>query len=81
MDAASGGQPARGNGGTPPAYGVMIGELKEALPDRIVMADRAFFLRDGMKCSYPPGTPLQVVYTEQDGRREVESITPTRRDG
>jgi hypothetical protein len=76
MDAASGSKPARGSNGTPLAHGVMLGPLKEVRPDRIVVADRTFFLREGTKCSYPPGTPLQVIYIEHgDGRREAESIT------
>lgn len=80
MDAASGSQPARDKDGTPLAHGVTFGPLTEAHPDRIVVADHTFFLRQGMKCDYPPGTPLQVVYTEQGGRREAESIKPTTRE-
>lgn len=59
---------------------LMFGPLREKYPDRIIVGDRTFFLKDGMKCNYPPGTPLQVVYTEQNGRCEAESITPTSRD-
>ena len=46
----------------------------------IILGDRTFFLRDGLRdgatCNYLPGTPLEVAYTEPDGRRDVDSITP-----
>ena len=69
MNAASGSQPARG---------VMVGALKEVHPDRIVIGESILFLRSGMRCSHPPGTRLQVIYTEQNGRREVDEISPMR---
>lgn len=81
MDAASGSQPARDNASTPDAHGVTVGPLMAAHPDRIVLANRTFFLPDGLKCDFPPGTPLQVIYTERDGRREAQRITPTAREG
>ncbi|MGH9893372.1 MAG: hypothetical protein ACREA0_15565 [bacterium] len=56
--------------------GVIIGPLKESHPDRIVIADGTLFLRDGARCNYALGTPLEVVYTEQGGRRDVDKITP-----
>ena len=62
--------------GNAPAHGVMVAPLKEAYAGRIVVGDRTFFLRDGATCSYPAGTQLEVVYTELDGRRDVERITP-----
>jgi hypothetical protein len=36
----------------------------------------SFLLTDGMPCSYLPGTYVQVVYTEQDGWREVKHLAP-----
>ena len=69
MDAASGSQPARG---------VMEGRLKEAHPDRIVIGETVLFLRGGLRCTHPPGTRLNVTYTVQDGRREVEEISAVR---
>ena len=79
MDAASGGMSARGGDESPSfARGVVVGPLTEAHPDRIVLGDRIVFLRDGMTCTYPPGTPLEVVYTEQDGRSCADKITPLR---
>jgi len=62
--------------GRVPARGIMVAPLKEAHPDRIVLGDRTFFLRDGATCNYLPGTPLEAAYTELDGRRDVDSITP-----
>ena len=56
--------------GRPIARGVVVAPWREAHPDRIVLADLTFFLRDGTK---PPGTPLQVVY-EQNGRSYVKSV-------
>ena len=35
------------------------------------------FLGDGMVCSYSLETPLEVEYTEQNGRRRADKITPT----
>jgi hypothetical protein len=67
MNAASGSQPARG---------VVVGRLTASHPDRIVMGNAILYLRDGAACDFPVGTLLQVVYTEQDGRRHVESVTP-----
>jgi hypothetical protein len=69
MNTASGGQPARG---------VIVAPLTEAHPDRIVVGGRVLFLRDGMICPYSLGTPLEVVFTEQDGRSHADRITPMR---
>jgi hypothetical protein len=69
MDAASGSQPARG---------VIVAPLLESLPDRIVVGSRTLFLRDGKRWTYPVGTPVEVIYTEIDGRRHVDNITPVR---
>ena len=65
--------------GSVPARGIIVAPLK-AHPDRIILGDRTFFLRDGLRdgatCNYLPGTPLEVAYTEPDGRRDVDRITP-----
>jgi hypothetical protein len=34
------------------------------------------FLPPGERCHYKIGTTLRVVYVEQDGRSDAESITP-----
>jgi len=69
MDAASGGQPVRG---------VIVAPLIESHPDRIVVGSCTLFLPDGKRCAYVVGTPLEVAYTEVDGRRDVDSITPVK---
>ena len=58
--------------------GVIVGPLKEVHPDRITVGDSTFFLRDGVACRHTSGTRVQVVYTEQDGRRDVDLIAPIR---
>ena len=68
MDGASGDTPARG---------VLFALLVESHPDRIVVGDCTLFLDDEIACSYSPGTPLEVEYTEQNGRRRADKITPT----
>jgi hypothetical protein len=35
---------------------------------------QTFFLRDGQLCHAKIGQAVQVVFTEQDGRREVTKI-------
>jgi hypothetical protein len=67
MDGANGDMPPRG---------VLYAPLIETHPDRIVVGDCTLFLGDGMACSYPLGTPLDVEYVEQNGRRRAEKITP-----
>lgn len=42
----------------------------------IVVGDLMFFLRAGEACHYNIGTTPHVVYIEQGGRNDVESITP-----
>src|SRR5216684_3201032 len=66
MNAASCSQPARG---------VIVAPLIEFHPDRIVVGSCTLLLRDGKRCTYAVGTPLEVAYTEVDGRRDVDSIT------
>lgn len=79
MDAASGGQPARGESLVRPVVsGVIYAPLKESHSDRIVVGDRVLFLRDGVTCAYVSGAPLEVTFTEQDGRSLADKITPVR---
>ena len=69
MDAASSGRPARG---------ITYGRLVESNTDRIVVGGGGgalFYLPEGMTCTYPVGTRLKVVYSERDGRKNVENIT------
>jgi hypothetical protein len=67
MDAASGGQPARG---------VVVGRLTEVHSDRIVIGSATLYLRDGASCTHVVRMTLGVVYTEQDGRRYMDSVAP-----
>lgn len=79
MGAASGSQPARDDDRSPRlARGVIVAPLKESHPDRIIVGDRVLFLRDGTTCTYAVGTPLEVIFTEQDGRSLTDRITPVR---
>jgi hypothetical protein len=57
---------------------MIFAPLKESYPDRIVLADCVLFLRAGTACSYTVGTPIEVEYTEQNGRRTVERIAPAK---
>jgi hypothetical protein len=54
---------------------VIVAPLIASHPDRIVVGSRTLVLRDGKTCTYALGTNLEVVYTEQNGRAEAESIT------
>ncbi len=56
-------------------HGVIIGPLSELHADRIVVADRHLFLRDGEACRYVVGVVLEVSYTEVNGRACVDKIT------
>ncbi len=59
-----------------PMRGVIVAPLRESHSGRIILGGSILFLRDGATCDYALGTPLEVVYTEQDGRRDVDKITP-----
>lgn len=79
MDAASSSQPAREaavRGSV--ASGVVYAPLKEVHPERIVVGERVLFLRDGATCTYTIGTPLEVIFTERDGRSFADKITPVK---
>jgi hypothetical protein len=56
-------------------HGLIIGPLRELHADRIVVADRPLFLRDGEACRYVVGVVLEVSYTEVNGRACVNKIT------
>jgi hypothetical protein len=60
----------------PRVSGVIIAPLRACFPFLIIVApDSIFFLRKGTICAYPPGTRVQVVYTENDaGVNDVISI-------
>jgi hypothetical protein len=60
----------------PLARGVVIGRLRESHSDRIVVGTYTLHLRRGAACSYRLGASLEVGYTEQDGRRHVDTIAP-----
>jgi hypothetical protein len=66
MGSASGSQPARGDG-EGVARGVIYAPLLEV---------HTIFLLDGKTCTYKPGTSLEVLYAEKNGRAEAETITP-----
>lgn len=36
------------------------------------------FLRDGETCTCMIGTPLEVIFTEQDGRSFADKVTPVK---
>lgn len=61
-----------------PMRGVIIAPLTESHPGGIILGGSILFLRDGATCNYPLGTPLEVAYTEQDGRKDVDTITAVR---
>jgi hypothetical protein len=54
---------------------LIIGPLRELHADRIVVADRPLFLRNGEACRYVLGVVLEVSYTEVNGRACVNKIT------
>ena len=56
-------------------HGLIIGPLRELHADRIVVADRPLFLRNGEVCRYVLGVVLEVSYTEVNGRACVNKIT------
>jgi hypothetical protein len=66
---------ARGGGGQP-ARGVAVGHLTESHPDRIVVGTATMYLRDRDTCTLPIGMALGVAYTEHDGIKYVDSVTP-----
>jgi hypothetical protein len=61
------------------AHGMIVAQLADARPDRIMVGGRALWLRDGETCAYRVGTPVRVVYTVVDGRRLIDGIMPVPR--
>jgi uncharacterized protein YqfB (UPF0267 family) len=57
------------------SHGLVVGLLLEVHQDRIIVGRSTFFLRDGVQCGFAPGKRIQVVYTEQNGRRDADSVT------
>jgi hypothetical protein len=78
MDAASGSQPARDGRAPALARGMIFAPLNESRPGRIIVGDRVLFLRNGTTCTYVVGTPLEVTFTQENGRSLVDKITPIR---
>jgi hypothetical protein len=64
-----------------PLHGVILGPLRELYADRIVIADRILFLRDGERCLHVVGVILEVQYTEKNGRACVNKISLAGRAG
>lgn len=60
---------------SPVVHGVIFGPLREVHPDRIVIADRTLFLRNGEACHHAIGLVLEVVFIEQNGRASVQRIS------
>lgn len=58
--------------------GVLYAELREIHPDRLVVGETVLYLTDGIGCPYPTGSFLEILYTERDGRRNVDSIKPAK---
>jgi hypothetical protein len=60
----------------PSRRGVIVGPLREACTDHILIGEVVVFLSDGAACRHRLGAHLQVLYTDRgDGRRIAESIT------
>jgi hypothetical protein len=64
-----------------PLHGVILGPLRELYADRIVIADRILFLRDGERCLHVVGVILEVQCTEKNGRACVNKISLAGRAG
>jgi hypothetical protein len=57
---------------------MIFAPLNESRPGRIIVGDRVLFLRNGTTCTYVVGTPLEVTFTQENGRSLVDKITPIR---
>jgi len=64
-----------------PLHGVILGPLRELYADRIVIADRTLFLRDGEPCYHVVGVILEVLYTEKNGRAYADKVSLAGRAG
>jgi hypothetical protein len=64
---------------TTPIHGVILGPLTALHPDRIVIGDRTLYLPDSQTFDCEIGMMLEVVYTEWNGRLDVQHITPLER--
>jgi len=59
----------------PRASGALLARLQESHGDHIVLNDQSqIFLTPKVRCAYPAGTRLQIVYTESDGKKIALSI-------
>lgn len=61
--------------GPPAASGAVLAVLEETHADHIVLNDRSrIFLGPKLRCAYPAGTRLQIVYAESEGKKMALSI-------
>jgi hypothetical protein len=57
-------------------WGLLIGSLRAAHPDRIILGETTLFLHPGETCPYAPGTIVKVMYRQRGARAEVENMAP-----
>lgn len=61
--------------GSTHAGGAILGILQETHADHIVLNDDSLiFFGPKLRCAYPAGTRLQIVYAESDGKKIALSI-------
>jgi len=52
------------------AGGAILAKLVESNGDHIILGGGTkVYLQPTLRCDFSPGTPLQIVYTESDGKR------------
>jgi len=55
--------------------GAILAKLVEANGDHIILrGGTKVYLGPTLRCDFPAGTPLQIVYTESEGKRVAVSI-------
>ena len=55
--------------------GAILATLEETHSDYLVLSDHSrIFLTPNLRCSYPAGTRLHIVYAESDGQKVALSI-------
>jgi len=65
-------QPAR-------AGGAILAKLVEGNGDHIILGGGTkVYLRPTLRCDFPPGTPLLIVYAESEGRKVAVRIERSR---
>jgi len=54
--------------------GVVVGQLRARLPDRLTIGETVVFLTSDTKCDHAIGTVLRAIYAEHDGIKEARHI-------